>query len=119
MSSTTIGFIGLGCLVIGLLSGMSVAFAMAAVGFVGFSYLISFNGGLNLIATDLFATFSSYSLTVVPMFVLMGSIAFASGASGRLYDTAYRFLGKSLSDSQHGVSFSYLIFFSAFPVKPI
>lgn len=94
MSSTVIGSIGLGCLVIGLLSGMSVAFAMAAVGFLGFSYLISLNGGLNLIATDLFTAFSSYSLTVVPMFVLMGSIAFASGASGRLYDTAYRFLGK-------------------------
>lgn len=94
MSPTAIGVLGLGILVIGLLSGIPVGFVMAAVGFGGFSILVSLNGGLNIVAKDIFVTFSSYSLTVIPMFVLMGSIAFASGASGRLYDTAHKFFGQ-------------------------
>ena len=94
MSPESVGIIGLAVLVVTLLSGMPVAFVMAAVGFIGFSSLVSLNAGLNILATDVFAIFSSYDLTVVPMFVFMGSLAFASGAGGRLYDTAYKFLGQ-------------------------
>jgi len=94
MSPTTVGIIGLGVLVLGLLSGIPVVFVMAIVGVAGFSYLVSVSSGLNIMVMDIFNIFSSYSLTVIPMFVLMGSIAFASGASRRLYDTAYKFFGQ-------------------------
>ena len=93
MSSVTIGIIGIFVLVLIFLLHMPVGFAMAFVGLIGFCYLISPQAGLSLIARDVFALFSSYSLTVIPMFIFMGSIAFTSGMSRRLYDAAYSFLG--------------------------
>ena len=37
--------------------------------------------------------FSSYGLTTIPLFILMGQFAFNAGISRKLYDTAYKFLG--------------------------
>ena len=63
------------------------------MGFVGFSYLASLNAGVDMIAIDMFQVFSSYNLTVVPMFVLMGCIAFRIGMSKRIFDASYVVLG--------------------------
>ena len=93
MSLTTIGIIGLIILVIILFSKMPVGFVMALLGFVGFSYVVNVEAGLSLLAKDVFLTFSSYSLTVIPLFVFMGQIAFHSGISRRLYDSVYVFMG--------------------------
>ena len=93
MSPIVIGIIGLIILVVVLFSRMPVGFVMALVGFVGFSYMVSLEAGLSLLAKDIFDIFGSYSLTVVPLFVFMGQIAFHAGISRRLYDSAYRFMG--------------------------
>lgn len=93
MDPTTVGVIGLVVLVIALFSRMPVGFVMALIGFLGFSYLVSLEGGLRLFAKDIFVIFGSYSLTVIPLFILMGQIAFHAGISRRLYDSAYTFLG--------------------------
>jgi tripartite ATP-independent transporter DctM subunit len=44
-------------------------------------------------ARDVFSVFSSYNLTVIPLFVLMGQVAFHSGISGRLFNSAHKFFG--------------------------
>ncbi|MBW2156095.1 MAG: TRAP transporter large permease [Deltaproteobacteria bacterium] len=93
MSLTTAGIIGIIVLVILLYSKMPVGFAMGFVGLIGFSYAVNFNAGLNLLARDVWDIFSSYNLTVIPLFVFMGQIAFYSGISRRLYDSAYVLLG--------------------------
>jgi C4-dicarboxylate transporter DctM subunit len=93
MSLTTIGVIGLVLLVILLFSKMPVGFVMALLGFAGFSYVVNPSAGLSLLAKDVFDTFSSYSLTVIPLFVFMGQIAFYSGISKRLYDSVYALMG--------------------------
>jgi tripartite ATP-independent transporter DctM subunit len=93
MSVTTIGIIGVIVLVIFLFSRMPVGFVMGFLGFVGFSYVVNLEAALSLIARDVFEVFSSYDLTVVPLFVLMGQIAFHSGISRRLYDSAYVLVG--------------------------
>ena len=61
MSLTTIGIIGLIVLIILLFSKMPVGFVMAFLGFLGFSYIVTINAGLSLLAKDVFETFSSYS----------------------------------------------------------
>jgi len=94
MSPTTIGIIGIVLLVIFFVLRMPVGFAMAMVGFIGFSYLVSPSAGLGILARDIFYTFSSYSLTVIPMFVFMGCIASGAGMSKRLYDAGYLVLGR-------------------------
>jgi C4-dicarboxylate transporter DctM subunit len=70
-----------------------VGFVMALVGFAGFGLLVSWDASLSLIARDFFSVFSSYSLTVIPLFVFMGQVAHHSGMSGRLFNTAHKFLG--------------------------
>jgi len=93
MSLTTIGIIGIIILVILLFSNMPVGFVMGFLGFLGFSYVVALGPGLSLLARDVFDVFSSYGLTVLPLFVFMGQIAFHSGISRRLYDSAYVLLG--------------------------
>ena len=93
MDPTTVGIIGLIILIIVLFSRMPVGFVMALLGFLGFSYVVSLEGGLRILAKDIFEIFGSYSLTVVPLFIFMGQIAFHAGISRRLYDSAYTFFG--------------------------
>ena len=93
MSLTTIGILGIIILIILLFSDMPVGFVMAFVGLVGFSYVVNLTAGLNLLAKDFWDVFSSYGLTVVPLFVFMGQIAFHSGISRRLYNSAYIMVG--------------------------
>jgi len=94
VSSVAVGTIGIVVLILIFLLGMPVGFSMAFVGLVGFCYLVSPEAGLSLLARDVFGNFSAYSLTVIPMFVLMGSIAFASGMSRRLYAAGYTMFGQ-------------------------
>lgn len=93
MSMTTIGIVGILLLVVGLFSRMPVAFVMAGLGLAGFSFVVTFDAGLNLLARDIWDTFSSYGLTVIPLFVFMGQVAYQSGISRRLYHAAYVMLG--------------------------
>lgn len=76
------------------LTGIELAYGMAIMGFIGYSMLVSFSGAMNLLAKDFFDCFSSYGLTVIPLFVLMGQITFNAGIAGRLYDTANKWLGR-------------------------
>ena len=90
MSPTVIGLVGLVILVIVLFSRMPVGFVMALVGFAGFTYMVSMDTALRVLAKDFYSMFSSYNMTVVPLFILMGQITFHAGISRRLFDTAYK-----------------------------
>ncbi len=94
MSPITIGLIGIAVLILIFVLSMPVGFAMAFVGLIGFCYLVSPQAGLSLLARDVFATFSSYSLTVIPTFIFMGSITFSIGMSQRLYDAGHTIFGR-------------------------
>jgi C4-dicarboxylate transporter DctM subunit len=93
MSDVMIGILGLAIVLALFLTGIELGFAMALIGFLGFSYMVSMKAGLNLLAKDFFDVFSSYGFTVIPLFVLMGQIAFNAGIAKRLYDAAFRFIG--------------------------
>ncbi len=93
MSPTVVGLIGIAALFLLIFSRMPVGFVMAIVGFIGFGVLVSFGASLNLIAKDIYSVFGSYNLTVIPLFVLMGQLAFHSGISKRLFAAAYKFIG--------------------------
>ncbi len=93
MNEVTVGIIGLVIILFMFLTGIELAFAMILIGFLGFGYLISWPAALNLLAKDVFNVFSSYSFTVIPLFVLMGQVAFNSGIAKRLFDSAHKFVG--------------------------
>jgi len=94
MDPVLVGIIGIVVLLLVLFFlGMPVGFAMAVVGFCGFWYVVSFKAAVNMVGTDIWFTFSKYGLTVIPLFVLMGYLAFNAGIAERLYNAAYKWMG--------------------------
>lgn len=70
-------------------------FSMAIVGFLGAGLAVSWPAAANLVATDIWNTFSSYGLTVIPMFVLMGQVCFYARFNERLYNASYTWFGRA------------------------
>jgi tripartite ATP-independent transporter DctM subunit len=94
MSAAMVGIIGIGLLLFVLFFlGMPVGLAMALVGFGGFCYLVSFQAGLHMVSSVVWDTFSKYGLTVIPLFIFMGQVAFYSGVNAKLYTAAYKWVG--------------------------
>ena len=93
MTPTEAGIYGFLILIALMFLKIPVGFAMALVGFGGFALLVSWDAALQLMAQDFFSVFGSYNLTVIPLFVLMGQVAHHAGISGRLFNSANKFLG--------------------------
>ncbi|NBN77522.1 TRAP transporter large permease subunit [Microvirga tunisiensis] len=75
-----------------LLGGMTLATVMtgavlgAALGLTGFAILYFFSGGAtNLGVQAVWNTFNSYTLTAIPLFILLGEILVASGLARNVY----------------------------------
>ncbi len=94
MDPVIAGLLGIGVLLLLFALNMPVSFAMAFVGFLGFGYLVSWPAAASLLIRDMFSQLSNYPLNVIVLFVLMGSFAFASGMSGRMYESAHKLAGK-------------------------
>ncbi len=93
MSEVTIGIIGMVVFVVLFLTGLELGVAMGLVGILGFAYLMSPPAAFHLLSQDIFDVFASYGFTVIPLFILMGQIAFNAGVAQRLYDTGNKFVG--------------------------
>ena len=76
-----------------LLLRVPIGVAMGLVGVGGFGLLAAWNPALNLLAISPIRTVTDYSLGLIPMFILMGSVASASGMSSELYRAANAFMG--------------------------
>jgi tripartite ATP-independent transporter DctM subunit len=94
MDPVIAGLVGIVILLLLFLLNMPVSFAMAFVGFLGFGYVVTWDAAISLLIRDIFNMLSTYPLNVIVLFVLMGSFAFASGMSSRLYDSAHTIAGK-------------------------
>lgn len=93
MNALMIGIVGLLLFLLLIFLRMPIAFAMAIVGFAGFSYMTSPSVAMEMVVREIYSSFSSYSLSVIPMFVWMGFLAYYSGIGTRLYIFAYRLIG--------------------------
>ena len=93
MTPVQIGIIGCLILFAFLLTSMPVAFAMIASGIIGFALIVNPGAAFSMVIADLYETFTSYSLTVIPLFVMMGQVALHAGISKRLFRTTYVWAG--------------------------
>jgi len=87
------GFIGILIMLLLFLTKIPVSYAMLITGSVGFCLLTSVKGGITMLSRNIFDVFASYHLVTIPIFILMGQLAFNSGIGKRLYRTAYHFTG--------------------------
>ena len=94
MTPGTGAFIGFILLLLLLAGSMPVGFVMAVVGLVGFGLMVSPSAAISMATSDLYTTFSDYNLTTIPLFVLMGQVAFHTGISRGLFNAAYHWLGR-------------------------
>jgi TRAP-type mannitol/chloroaromatic compound transport system permease large subunit len=69
-----------------------IAFSMAAVGVFGIAIMRSVPAAFSSAATEIMDV-ASYTLSVVPLFVLMGNLVTRAGMSTELYQAAYAFIG--------------------------
>lgn len=72
-----------------LFAGMPIAFALTAVGLVGVVSIIGWSPALSLLGATFFDTGRDYSLSVLPLFLMMGNFVVQSGIAEELYNSAY------------------------------
>jgi len=94
LNPTTVGIVGVIVLVLLMFLRMPIGFAMAGVGFLGLAYLRGMDPALSQLGTIPYSTVANYTLSVVPLFVVMGQFAFHSGLSKELYSTAHKWIGQ-------------------------
>jgi tripartite ATP-independent transporter DctM subunit len=88
--------VGLLCIVgflVLLFMGIPVAYDMILVGTVGICILRNPASAMQIVGSDLYVQFSSYTMSVVPLFGLMGFLAHYSGIGEKLFTTANKFVG--------------------------
>lgn len=89
-----IGVLGIAALFIGLLIRLPVGMALLAVGMGGIWVLDGQRAAVATMSAETFSSVTSYGLSVIPLFVLMGNIAGAAGYSQRLYEAAHAWVGR-------------------------
>ncbi len=94
MDPLIVGISGIAFLLVLFALGVPIGFAMGIAGFVGFAYVVSPSAATSLVAAELFGSLDSYSYSALPMFILMGSMAFAAGLGRRAYDAVYVLMGQ-------------------------
>ena len=94
MSPLVIGYIILGVLILFLFSGAPIGVVMGLAGFIGMGYVSGWGAAFGIMKTVPYATISTYSYCVIPLFVLMGTLSFHSGLTTDLYWTINKWLGK-------------------------
>ena len=93
MEPITVGLIGIGILILLLFAGIPIGVGMSLVGLFGFGYLTDMDAALGLLRTVPYTTFASNNLSVIPLFILMGSFSLAAGMSENLFKAVYKWLG--------------------------
>lgn len=100
----TVALIGFAILLILIvIARIPIAFSMGIVGFFGFAYMqglnfesfadFNWNSALSMAAKRVINTAQEYSLSVIPLFILMGNLVTKSGLSHQLYRASNAFLG--------------------------
>ncbi|HEX6978237.1 MAG TPA: TRAP transporter large permease [Alphaproteobacteria bacterium] len=93
MDASTIGLLGLAALLVLIALRVPVAIAMGSVGAIGFGLINGFDALGFVMGSAPFQAVFPYTLSVVPLFVLMGVFATHAGLSRNLYDGFYAFFG--------------------------
>lgn len=75
--------------------GMPVGFTMVVVGFIGTAAIYDWNwtAAIALMGIEPYANSSSYLFVAVPLFILMGHFAMASGISREMFEAARAWFG--------------------------
>ena len=88
MTVQTIGLLGIAALLVLIFARVPVGVAMGLVGFLGYVSLDGWQRALRVLGQTPYDIGTTYTLSVVPLFVLMGDLALRSGMSAKLFGAA-------------------------------
>ncbi len=94
LDAGTVGIIVAALLVFMLVMGVHIGVALGLGGFIGILLAINPQAALAQLATVPFSTTNSFTLAVIPLFILMGALASQAGLTADLYRAAYTWLGR-------------------------
>lgn len=89
----TYALIGFAIMLILMLTGLPIGFAMLAVGFVGYALMTNWDAAFGLLSLVPFDQVAVYSMSVIPLFCLMGEFGFRSGVVSDAYGAADKWVG--------------------------
>jgi tripartite ATP-independent transporter DctM subunit len=91
----TEGLIALAAMMLVAFVRLPIALAMGLVGVVGYAYMRDWNWtvAFAMVQGKLYETGRNYTLSVVPLFILMGNFVTRAGMSQELFRAAYAFIG--------------------------
>lgn len=93
MSGATIAILGFAGMLVLLALRMPIGLAMLTAGSVGYVSFTSLGVFMNYMKTTPYHLFANYTLSVIPLFILMGALAEKSGLSTGLFRAAAAFVG--------------------------
>ena len=93
MDDFTIGLIGTGVLIVLVVAGVRVVYATALVGLCGVVTIIGWGAGAANVGMIPHAKGTIYALSVLPMFILIGYLAYHAGMTQALFDAARKWIG--------------------------
>ncbi|MEX3008399.1 TRAP transporter large permease [Hoeflea sp. TYP-13] len=88
-----VGFIGLGLLLVLVFLGVRVVFAAAVTGLFGLVELLGWGPAAGIVGTIPHSKSSTYALSVLPMFIFIGFLAFHAGMTRQLFEAARKWVG--------------------------
>jgi tripartite ATP-independent transporter DctM subunit len=91
----TEALVGLGIMLMLALLRIPIAISMGVVGFLGVAYLRDWNfaPAMAMVETKIYETGRNYTLSVIPLFILMGNFVSRAGMSKELFRAAFTFVG--------------------------
>jgi len=95
VSGVELALFGFAAMLVLIAIRMPIALAMLVVGAGGYAYLSGWNALFYYLQTNTYRQFASYTLSVIPLFILMGALAERSGMAATLFQAAERRLGKT------------------------
>ncbi len=94
MSGMMIALLGFAVMLGLMVLRAPIGFAMLAVGAAGYAYLSSPMALFGYMKTNAYHQFANYTLSVIPLFILMGALAERAGIASALFKAAERALGR-------------------------
>ncbi len=94
LSPHVVGIIGIIVLFTLIALGVPIAISSAFVGFIGTAVLIGLTGALGILYTVPIEAVSSYALSVIPLFIMMGILALYGGIGQELYAACVKWFGR-------------------------
>jgi C4-dicarboxylate transporter DctM subunit len=94
MTPEWIGISGILLMFVLMFMGMPIGFCMAVTGFIGLIFIFGLKGALAQLGMVPYSSVAQFTFCVIPLFMLMGEFAHASGITDDSYGFVYKVLGR-------------------------